>query len=55
MGDQVIALKNKAYTIVAVCIPVAVLEVLGRGPVNNQVPAVVLVKPADQIQTGGFA
>ncbi|MNN63521.1 hypothetical protein D3C81_1789050 [compost metagenome] len=55
MGDQIIALKDKAHTVVAVSIPVTVLEMFGRGSVNDQVPAVILVEPADQIQTGCFA
>ncbi|MNN88872.1 hypothetical protein D3C81_2066100 [compost metagenome] len=55
MGDQVIALEDKAHAIIAVSIPIAVLEGLGGGAVDDQIAAVILVQTADQIQTGGFA
>ncbi|MNI92283.1 hypothetical protein D3C73_1500560 [compost metagenome] len=55
MGDQVVALEDKADAVVAVRIPVAVLVVLRGRSVDNQVAAVVLVEPPDDVQAGGFA
>ncbi|MNC56337.1 hypothetical protein D3C75_1059260 [compost metagenome] len=55
MGDQVIALEDKAYAIIAVSIPITVLEGFGGGAVNDQVAAVVLIQAADQVEAGGFA
>ncbi|MNP78906.1 hypothetical protein D3C76_1766270 [compost metagenome] len=55
MGDQVIALEDKAHAIIAVGVPIAVLEGLGGGAVNDQVAAVVLIQAADQVEAGGFA
>ena len=55
VGDEVVALKDKADGVVAVVVPVGVLVVLGGPPVDDQVAAVVPVQAADDVQQGGFA
>ncbi|MNW57054.1 hypothetical protein D3C74_348260 [compost metagenome] len=54
MRNQVVTLKNKTHTIVTVCVPVTVFEVLRRLSVNNQLSAIILIKSADDIQQRGF-
>ena len=55
MGDQVVALEYKANGMVAVCVPVAILVMLGRGAVDDQVTFGVLIQATDDIQHGGLA
>ena len=55
MGDQVVALEHKADGMVAVCVPVTILVVLGGGAVDNQVTLSVLIQAADDVQHGGLA
>ena len=55
MRDEVVALENKAYRVIAVVVPVAVLVLFCRNAVYDKVAARVFVKPADNIQHGGFA
>ena len=54
VGDQVVALEHKAHGVVAVGVPVAVLEVLGGASANGEVAAGVLIQAADDVQKGGF-
>ena len=55
MGDEVIALKDKAHCVVAVRVPVAVGVFLGGHAVDDKVALVVAVKAADDVQEGRFA
>ena len=48
-------MKNKADAVVAVSVPFGVFEILGRTAVDDQISAVVMVQPADDVQAGGFA
>ena len=55
MRNEVIALEHKADAVVAVGIPIAVAEVLGRDAVNQQVARIKVVKSADNVEHRGFA
>ncbi len=55
MRDQIVTLKNKPDGMVSVGIPVTVLVLSGRHPVDNKVSAVVTVKSADNVQHRRFA
>ena len=55
VGDQVVALKHKAYGVIAVSIPVLAFEVLGGTATNDQITGGVLVQTTDDVQQGGFA
>ena len=55
VGNQVIALKNKADGVVAVGIPVPILVLSGRNTPDDQVAAVIAVQAADDVQQGGLA
>ena len=54
MGNEVVALEYEAYAVVAVGVPVAILEVLGRAPVDEQVAVRVTVQAAHDIEQGGL-
>ena len=53
--DQVVGLKDKADSVVAVGVPVAVPVFFGRYAVDDQVAAVVAVQSADDIEKCGLA
>ena len=55
MGNQVIALKNKANGVISVGIPIPVLIFPGGNSIDDQVSAVVTVQATDNIQKGGLA
>ena len=55
MRNEVIALEHKADAVVAVGIPIAVAEVLGRDAVNQQVARIKVVESADNVEHRGFA
>ena len=55
MRNQVVALEHKAYGVVSVRIPVAVFILFRGNSVDNQIAAVVSVKPADDIEQRCFA
>ena len=55
VGDQVVALKHKAYGVIAVSIPVLAFEVLGGTATDDQVTGGILVQATDDVQQGGFA
>ena len=55
MRNEVIALEHKADAVVAVGIPIAVAEVLGRDAVNQQVAGIKVVQPTDNVEHCGFA
>ncbi len=55
MRDEVIALEDKADTVVAISVPVAVLVLLGGDAIDDEVARVVVVKAADDVEHGGLA
>ena len=55
MGDEVVALEHKSYRVVAVCIPVAVFEVVGVSAVDDEIALCVSVQTADDVEHGGLA
>ena len=55
MGDQIIALKNKADGVIAIGIPVAIPVFLRGNSVDDQIAAVIAVQAADNVQQRRFA
>ena len=55
MGDKVVALKDKAYRVVAVSVPISVLVILGGNAVDNKVARGIMVKSADDVEQRSFA
>ncbi len=55
MRDEVIALEHKADAVVAVGIPVAIVKVLRRNAVDEQVARVEVVESADNVEHRSFA
>ena len=55
MRNEVIALEYEADRVVAVGIPIAVAEVLGRSPTDYEVAAIVAVKSSDDVQKRGLS
>lgn len=49
MGDQIVALKNKAYGVIPVGVPVPVRVFFCGDAIDDQITAVVVVKAADDI------
>ena len=54
MLNKVIALKNKADSMISVGIPITAFVPFGRYSVDDQLAAVVAVKSADNIEKCGF-
>ena len=54
MGNQIIALKNKANRVVAVRIPIAASISGGRHTVDHQLPAVTMIQSAYNIEQSCF-
>ena len=50
MGNEVVALEDKADGVIAVGIPVAVAEFLGGAAGDDEIAACVLVKTADDVE-----
>ena len=55
MRDEVIALEHKADAVVAIGIPIAIVKVLGRDTVDQQVAGIKMIKPADNVEHRSFA
>ena len=55
MGDKVVALKDKAYRVVAVSVPISVLVILGGNAVDNKVTRGIMVKSADDVEQRSLA
>ena len=53
--DEVVALEDEADAVVAVGVPVAVVEILGRDAVDQKVARVEVVEAADDIEHGRLA
>ena len=54
VGDEIITLEDKSDAVVTVGIPVGILEVLRRFPVDDEVAVGVSVKTAYDVEQGGF-
>lgn len=54
MRNQIVALENEAYSMVAVGIPITVFIFLCGNTVYDKVAAVIAVKTADNVQQGCF-
>ena len=54
MRNEVIALEHKADAVVAIGIPIAIVEVLGRNTVDQQVTRVKVVESADNVEHRGL-
>ena len=52
--DEVVALEDKAYAMVAVGVPIPILEVLGGFSVDEQVTVGVAIQTADDVEQGGL-
>ena len=48
-------MENKAYLVIAVAVPVAVLILLCGNAVYNEIAVVIAVKPADDVEHGGLS
>ena len=55
MRNKVIALEHKADAVVAVGVPIAVAEVLGRNTVDEQIARVKMIQSADDVEHRSFA
>jgi hypothetical protein len=55
MGDQVIALEDKADAVVSVNVPVAIGVFLGASGCDKQITRGIFVKTADDVKQGGLA
>ena len=54
MQNEVIALEHKADAVVAIGVPIAVVKVLSRNTVDQQVARVKVVESADNVEHRGF-
>ena len=55
VGNQVVALEHKADGMVAVGVPIPVFVILGGNTADDQLPAVVTVKSANDIEQRGLS
>ena len=55
MGDEIVALKDETHRVIAVGIPVARAEILGRAVADDEIAVRVVVEPADDVEKGGLA
>ena len=54
MRNEVIALEHKADAVVAVGIPIAIVKILGRNTVDQQVAGIEMVESADDVEHRSF-
>ena len=55
MGDEIVALKDETHRVIAVGIPVARAEILGRAVADDEIAVGVVVKPAYDVEESGLA
>ena len=55
MGNEVVALEDKSYSVVSVNVPVSVLIILGASATDNKVTGGVMVEAANQVQKRGLS
>ena len=54
MWDKVIALEHKADAVVAIGIPIAITEVLGRNAIDEQVARIKVIKSTNNVEHRSF-
>ena len=54
MRNEVIALEHKADAVVAVGIPIAIVKVLGRNTVDQQITRIEMIEPTDNVEHRSF-
>ena len=54
MRNEVIALEHKADAVVTIGVPIAIVKILGRNTVDQQVARVKVVEPADNVEHRGL-
>ena len=54
MRNEVIALEHKADAVIAVSIPIAIVKVLGRNVIDQQVAGIEMIEPTDNVEHRGF-
>ena len=54
MRNEVIALEHKADAVVAISIPIAITEVLGRNAIDEQVARIKVIESADNVEHRSF-
>ena len=54
MRDKVIALEHKADAVVAISIPIAITEVLGRNTVDQQITGIKVIESTDNVEHRSF-
>ena len=54
MRNEVIALEHKADAVVAVGIPIAIVKVLGRNTVDQQITGIKVIEPTDNVEHRSF-
>ena len=54
MWNEVIALEHKADAVVTIGIPIAIVKVLGRNTVDQQVARVKVIQSADNVEHRSF-
>ena len=55
MRNEVIALEHKADAVIAIGIPIAIVKILGRNTVDQQVAGIEMIEPADNVEHRSFA
>ena len=55
MRNEVIALEHKADAVVAIGIPIAIVKVLGRDAVDEQVAGIEMIESTDYVEHRSFA
>ena len=55
MRNEVIALEHKADAVIAIGIPIAIVKILGRNTVDQQVAGIEMIEPADNVEHRRFA
>ena len=54
MRNEVIALEHKADAVVAIRIPIAITEVLGRNVIDEQIARIKVIEPTDNVEHRSF-
>ena len=54
MRNEVIALEHKADAIIAIGIPIAVVEILGRDAVDQQIARIEMIESTDDVEHRSF-
>ena len=55
MRNQVVALKDKPDTVIAVAVPIPVLKIFRGDAVHDEIAVIVAVESADDVEEGRFS